>query len=68
MSEYKIHNFVTGKDETLPKHDPNEPTNQWIEGWLAGMSEYIKVQTNPYEQGTTEWHEWDDGWNEANND
>jgi ribosome modulation factor len=67
MSEWKVTDWTTGEDKSLPEQDRNSPTVWWIEGWNDGM-DGISVHHNPYRDGTTEAHEWDDGWNAAEAD
>jgi hypothetical protein len=67
MSRGKIYNFITGEYEELPHLMPPEgPSEWWIEGWNSCMNG--DPEENPYEQGTTEYWEWQDGYNEAQRD
>lgn len=66
MSEFKITNFITGEEVNLDRNPDDGPTKEWIEGWddymIRGYS------TNPYETGSTEAREWQDGYDAAERD
>jgi ribosome modulation factor len=59
-------NFITGKDEPLPKPDPNEPTEAWVQGWTASMNNEFK--SSPYAESSQEHHDWLDGYKAAERD
>lgn len=61
--DWKIYDFVDQKDVKLPEQDPNCPTNEWIDGWNAGMDGTTNI--NPYDQFSKDWHEWQDGYDSA---
>lgn len=61
---YRIYNFVEAKEQEFHKTVyADEPTEAWIEGWEANMVDGYK--RNPYQEGTTEWCDYEDGWEEA---
>lgn len=63
----RIYNFISGEWEELPDLMPQEgPSQWWIEGWNCYMNSDPKE--NPYEQGTTEYWEWQDGYDAAERD
>jgi hypothetical protein len=66
MSDWVIKDMFTGEEKPLPKHDPNNPTEAWIEGWNDLMDEGSNY--NPYTEGTLEWHDYEDGYEEAGRD
>lgn len=68
MSEkWRIYNFVTGEQyEPNEIKYPSEPTAAWVEGWLSCMVDGYKH--NAYPEGTTEWNEYEDGWEDAMRD
>lgn len=68
MSDYVMFNFITGQNERSPERYPNEPTPEYAEGWMACMHYGEPETANPYTPHTLEHHEWEDGWNAANED
>jgi hypothetical protein len=65
MSEkWRIYNFVVG-DEYEPHQlvNLNEPPEAWVEGWLSCMVDGYK--RNPYAEGSTDWSDYEAGWDEA---
>ena len=60
---------VTDQFEEIPKQDPNEPSEAWVQGWDAGIREEYNVcmrnekpEVNPYPEGTNDHREWLDGY------
>lgn len=70
MSDYKITNLYTGQEESLPVRDPSSPTGAWVMGWEDYMHPRTgtSVKDNPYDSGTDDWHDYEDGWEEAERD
>lgn len=66
MAKYIIHNFITGLDETLDDEIQDGPTQEWVEGWECYM--HNGLTANPYEEGSFEWWEWQDGHDAAERD
>lgn len=62
--DYVMPNFITGKEEGLPKRDHDSPTEAWIEGWNDFM-EYGPSATNPYGVSDANRQEWEDGFEAA---
>jgi hypothetical protein len=68
MSDYKITNWITGQEESLPVRDTSSPTPAWVMGWEDYMGTATPFKNNPYDQGTEDWHDYEDGWEEAERD
>ena len=63
----KNYNFVTGEWEELPDNLPEDgPSKWWCQGWMAYMGGMPR--DNPYDQGTLEALEWEDGYDAAEGD
>ena len=61
------YNFITECWEPLcVRTDEDGPSEAWVQGWDANMHEGFGV--NPFEPGTQEFDDWEDGWNTAEND
>jgi len=51
---------VTDQFEEIPKQDPNEPSEAWVQGWDDFMKHGISA-INPYPEFTDDHRNWLDG-------
>lgn len=59
----KMLNFISGEYEEVPGFVPGWPSEYWVEGWECYM--YFGLARNPYDEGTYEAVEWEDGYTTA---
>lgn len=52
-------NFVSGQEETGWDFDI-DPSDAWIDGWNCCM--HNTSSANPYEEGTKDYWDWNDGY------
>lgn len=61
---WRIYNFVIDDEYELHEiKSLDEPSKAWVEGWTSYMVDGYK--RNPYAEVTTEWCDYEDGWDEA---
>jgi len=61
---WKITDLFTGEEKPVEIFR-NEPTQEWIEGWNAGMN---GDDRNPYEPGCVQHGDWQEGHDDAEMD